>query len=64
MSARRKSQEAAAEKKGPDCATCIDRGDCRKAQAGHFCPRWRSEEPEKEGTDPNEAWMRGEQVDF
>lgn len=49
---------------GPDCCTCAARRTCEKFQEGSFCTRWQSNDPEKQGVDPNEAWMRGDEVDF
>ncbi len=48
----------------PDCYTCIRWDECPDAKPGQFCPRWQSKQPEPEGEDPNDAWARGEDVDF
>lgn len=51
-------------KKEPDCYTCIRWDECPDAKPGQFCPRWQSKQPEPEGEDPNDAWARGDDVDF
>lgn len=50
----------------PDCAVCIYRDACERAQEGTFCPKFRSEEPPEydEAKDPNVAWRQGEDVAF
>ena len=45
---------------GPDCSTCIHRKTCERYAENSFCGRWQSRQPEPEGTDPNEAWKRGD----
>jgi hypothetical protein len=45
---------------GPDCCTCAERKTCEKFAENSFCTRWHSNDPEKEGTDPNKAWARGD----
>lgn len=47
-----------------DCVTCIHRADCERAAEGSFCTQWQSHEVVKTGVDPNEAWKRGDDVDF
>ena len=48
----------------PDCCTCAERATCERYQEGSFCTRWHSRDPEKQGIDPNVAWMRGDEADF
>lgn len=48
----------------PDCCTCAERRTCERYQENSFCTRWHSNDPEKQGIDPNEAWMRGGEVAF
>ena len=47
-----------------DCYPCIKWDECENAVAGHFCTQWQSKQPEPKGEDPNEAWERGEEVEF
>lgn len=47
-----------------DCGTCVRKNECDRRAEGSFCTRWRGSEPEPKGTDPNQAWRRGEPVDF
>lgn len=61
---RKNPSENLTEKKSPDCSTCIRRAGCDRAQEGSFCTRWQGKEPEERKPDPNEQWMRGEDVDF
>ena len=49
---------------GPDCSTCAERKTCERFQENSFCTRWHSEDPEKRGIDPNEAWKRGDPAEF
>lgn len=49
---------------GPDCKTCINREECEYATDGNFCPYWQSHEPEPKGENPNDAWERGDEVDW
>ena len=51
-------------KQSPDCCTCIKRKGCEMYAENSYCTRWQGKEPEPEGTDPNEAWMRGDPVDI
>ena len=51
-------------RQGPDCCTCAERKTCERFQENSFCTRWHSEDPEKQGTDPNEAWIRGDPAEF
>lgn len=62
----RKSRRQGMEEKalGPDCATCIHLEECDAAEDGHFCPSWQSRAPEPKGENPNDAWRRGDDVDF
>ena len=53
-----------AEAEGPDCKTCIHREECEFAVDGNFCPYWQSQAPEPKGEDPNDAWARGDDVEF
>ena len=48
----------------PDCGRCIYREDCSRAEDGNFCPQFASNEPRPEGPDPNELWVKGEDVEF
>lgn len=59
-----REQKHRAERVPPDCATCIYRGECGKAEAGKFCAQWRSREPEDRGPNPSEQWARGEDADL
>lgn len=59
---RRQEQEEKA--LGPDCKTCIHREECEFAVDGNFCPYWQSQAPEPKGEDPNDAWARGDDVEF
>lgn len=47
-----------------DCTTCAERRNCDSAQENSFCGKWHSKTVEREGKDPNLAWVRGEKVDF
>lgn len=47
-----------------DCSTCIERQACPRAAQNSFCTRWRSSDPAREGTDPNDAWRRGDPADL
>lgn len=49
---------------GPDCSLCIYRADCERRSEGSFCTKFQGKEPEPKGTDPNELWKRGEEVEF
>jgi len=49
---------------GPDCSTCAERKECEAYKESSFCTRWHSNDPDKQGIDPNEAWRRGDPVDF
>ena len=51
---------------GPDidCCVCIHRPTCENAQEGKFCGWFQSRAVEKKGTDPNELWAKGEEVEF
>lgn len=53
-----------AERKKPDCCLCIHRKGCERYAEGSWCTQFQSQEPEPEGKDPNEAWKRGEEVEF
>ena len=48
----------------PDCCTCLERKTCERYAENNFCTRWRNQEPDPQGEDPNELWKRGEEVDF
>lgn len=48
----------------PDCCTCIKKKECSRYAENSYCTKWRGSEPEPEGPDPNEAWRRGDPVDF
>ena len=47
---------------GPDCVNCWKKNICPQMEVGKFCGQWQSKEPAPKGTDPNEAWNRGEDV--
>ena len=48
-----------------DCGTCIHRKEgCERAAENSFCTRWQGQKPEEKGPDPNEQWLRGEDVAF
>ena len=47
-----------------DCTTCAEKRTCEHAQEGSFCGKWHSRTVEKEGKDPNLAWVQGEDVEF
>ena len=51
---------------GPDidCCVCTYRPTCDRAAAGSFCTRFRSKAVDPKGTDPNELWAKGEEVEF
>ena len=51
------------EKLKPDCCVCIHRRGCERQAENSFCTRFQSREPERY-EDPNQAWMRGDDVDF
>lgn len=51
-------------RQGPDCCTCAERKTCGRYQENSFCARWHSDDPEKQGIDPNEAWKRGDPAEF
>lgn len=44
----------------PDCMNCWKREACSMAEEGFFCGAWQSKQPEPKGTDPNDAWEKGE----
>lgn len=46
-----------------DCATCALRKTCERAQEGSYCTRWTSRNGPREGKDPNQDWIRGEDFD-
>lgn len=60
--AKERPVENMREKPDIDCDTCVEKKKgCREASSGSFCTRWRSREAEKEGTDPAQAWARGDE---
>ena len=48
----------------PDCTTCILRKDCEQAEENSFCTKYKSRDGEIRLPDPNDLWMRGEEVEF
>lgn len=48
----------------PDCSNCAERDTCERYAENSFCTRWHSRDPEKQGIDPNQAWLRGDPVEF
>lgn len=59
-SERERNQE---ERMKPDCCVCIHRSGCERQAENSYCTRFQSREPERY-EDPNEAWMRGDDVEF
>lgn len=49
---------------GPDCCTCAERSSCARFLEGSWCTKWHSRDPEKQGIDPNQAWIRGDPAEF
>ncbi len=52
------------EEQGPDCSVCAERETCPRYRENSFCTQFHRNKPEPEGTDPNELWKRGEEVEF
>ena len=52
------------EEQGPDCCVCAERKTCPRYRENSFCTQFRRNKPEPEGTDPNELWKRGEEVEI
>lgn len=46
------------------CETCIRRKGCERYAEGTFCGKWASREAEPRGKDPNQEWLRGNEVEF
>lgn len=47
-----------------DCTTCCRRKTCERAEEGTFCSSWARREAEAKGSDPNELWRTGADVEF
>lgn len=49
-----------------DCAVCVHRRSCERAEEDTFCGQFRSREfdPATRGVDPNELWEKGGEVEF
>lgn len=60
MSRKKTLKPRWAEGPQPGCETCVERKTCARAQEGTFCTRWRTEDREPAGRDPNEAWRSGD----